>query len=100
MVWLGAQVSRPENRWGGQNRSGYLNPRLDELWARVMASIDTKEREGHLIEAAKVMIEDAMVVLTHWTPDVVAYNADLVGPAQYAVTYTSRIWNIWEWRWR
>jgi hypothetical protein len=46
------------------------------------------------------MIEDAMVVLTHWTPDVVAYNADLVGPVQYAVTYTSRIWNIWEWRWR
>ena len=42
------------------------------------------------------MIDDAMVVLTHWTADVVAYNADVVGPRDGAVTYTSRIWNIWE----
>jgi peptide/nickel transport system substrate-binding protein len=100
MVWLGRNLSTPENRWGGQNRSGYLNPRLDEAWGKALGSIDTKEREGYLIEAASIMIEDAMVVLTHWTPDVVAYNADLVGPRENAVTYTSRIWNIWEWRWK
>jgi peptide/nickel transport system substrate-binding protein len=100
MVWLGRNLSTPENRWGGQNRSGYVNPRLDELWARALGSIDQKEREGHLIEATTVMVEDAMVVLTHWTPDVVAYNADIIGPRENAVTYTSRIWNIWEWRWR
>lgn len=100
MVWLGRNFSTAENRWGGQNRSGYYNPRLDELWSRVLGSIDPREREVHLIEAATVMIEDAMVVLTHWTPDVTAYTADLTGPTQPAVTYTSRIWNIWQWRWK
>jgi ABC-type transport system substrate-binding protein len=100
MVWTGRQVSRPEGRWSGQNRTGYVNPKLDDLWSKVLGSIDPKEREGYLIEASKVMIDDAMVVLTHVMPDVMAYNGDLVGPAESAVTYTSRIWNVWEYRWK
>ena len=100
MVWLSRNVSNPENRWAGQNRNGYVNPRLDDLCGRVLASIDSKEREGWLIEAVKVMMDDAMVVLTHIQPDVVAYAGDLTGPQEPAVSYSSRIWNIWEWRWK
>jgi peptide/nickel transport system substrate-binding protein len=100
MVWFSANVSRPENRWSGQNRVGYVNPRLDDLWNRVLGSIDPTEREGWLVDAIKIMMDDAMVVLTHITPDVMAYKADLVGPTQPAVVDTSRIWNVWEWRWK
>jgi peptide/nickel transport system substrate-binding protein len=100
MVWTAAQVSRPEGRWAGQNRTGYVNPRLDDVWSRVLGSIEPKEREGHLIEAARVMIEDAMVVLTHIPPEVMAHHAELVGPVEGPVSYTSRLWNIWEWRWK
>lgn len=100
MVWTAPQVSRPEARWSGQNRTGYVNPTLDDLWSRVLGSVDPKERESWLIEAAKVMIDDAMVVLTHVTPDVIAYTAELVGPVEGPVNYTSRIFNIWEYRWR
>lgn len=46
------------------------------------------------------MIDDAIVVLTHIPPDIMAYNADLVGPANTPVTHTSGLWNIWEWRWK
>jgi peptide/nickel transport system substrate-binding protein len=98
MVWTARQLSNAEARWAGQNRSGYINPRLDDLWSRVLESVDPKEREEWMIEAAKLMIDDAMVVLTHVMPDVMAYNADIAGVTQPAVTYTSRIWNIWEWR--
>jgi peptide/nickel transport system substrate-binding protein len=100
MVWIGRNVSRPEARWSGQNRTGYVNPKLDDLWSKVLGSIDAKEREGWLIEAIRVMMDDAMVVLTHVTPDLMAYNPTLVGPAQPAVVDTSRIWNVWEWRWK
>lgn len=100
MVWTSQQVSRPEARWSGQNRAGYVNPALDELWTRVLGTVDPAERERRLIEAVSVMMEDAVVVLTHITPDVMAYTADLVGPTGQAVVETSRIWNVWEWRWK
>lgn len=100
MVWFSANISRPENRWGGQNRIGYVNPRLDDLWSKVLASVDFKEREGYLIDAIRVMMEDAMVVLTHLQAEVMAYDAQLTGPTPPAVVRTSRIWNIWEWEWK
>jgi peptide/nickel transport system substrate-binding protein len=100
MVWLSRNVSRPDARWAGQNRPGYVNPRLDELWERVLGSIDPKEREGHLVDAIRVMMDDAMVVLTHIQPDVMAHSGDLVGPLPEADVQTSRIWNVWEWRWK
>ena len=48
---------------------------------------------------AQVMMDDAVVVLTHITPNVMAYDAGIVGPREPAVVDTSRIWNVWEWRW-
>jgi peptide/nickel transport system substrate-binding protein len=100
MVWFSGNLSRPENRWGGQNRSGYVNSRLDDLWGRVLASIERREREDYLIEGIRVMMDDAMVVLTHLPPDVMAHDANLIGPTSPAVVDTSRIWNVWEWRWK
>ncbi len=100
MVWFSTNLSRPETRWGGQNRIGYINPRLDDLWSKVLASVDAKEREGYLVDAIRVMMDDAMVVLTHLQAEVMAHQADLVGPVEPAVVRTSRIWNIWEWEWK
>jgi peptide/nickel transport system substrate-binding protein len=100
MVWFSANISRAENRWGGQNRIGYVNPRLDDAWNKVLASVDVKEREGHLIDGIRIMMDDAMVVLTHLQAEVMAHDADLVGPTEPAVVRTSRIWNIWEWEWK
>src|SRR5439155_20929612 len=48
MVWMSAQVPRPDNRWAGQNRPGYVNPTLEELWTKALGTIDAKEREGPL----------------------------------------------------
>ncbi len=100
MVWFSKNISRPETRWGGQNRIGYVNPRLDDLWSKVLASVDPKEREGYLVDAIRIMMDDAMVVLTHLQAEVLAHNAALVGPMEPPVERTSRIWNIWEWEWR
>jgi peptide/nickel transport system substrate-binding protein len=100
MVWFSDNISRAENRWGGQNRIGYVNPRLDDAWSKVLASPDAKEREGYLIEGIRIMMDDAVVVLTHLQAEVMAHHADLVGPTEPAVVRTSRIWNIWEWEWK
>ena len=52
-----------------------------------------------MVDGVRIMMDDAMIVLTHIMPDVIAYDARLVGPAKSAVEDTSRIWNIWEYRW-
>jgi peptide/nickel transport system substrate-binding protein len=100
MVWFSTNISRPETRWGGQNRIGYINPKLDDLWHQVLATVDPKEREDYLIQGIQVMMDDAMVVLTHFQAEVLAFNGDLTGPSDAPVEKTSRIWNIWEWEWR
>ncbi len=99
MVWTSRQVARADNRWSGQNRNGYVNPALDELWLKVLGSVDDREREGYLVEALRVMQDDAMVTLTHLQPEVMAYRSGLTGIQQPSVVGTSSFWNIWEWRW-
>ncbi len=100
MVWLESNLSRPENRWNGQNRSGYVNLRLDELWLKMLGSIDPREREGLLVDALRVMTEDAAVTPTHVQPAPTAYRAGLVGPTEPSTVGTATLWNIWEWQWR
>jgi peptide/nickel transport system substrate-binding protein len=100
MVWLTPRLSAAENRWSGQNRSGYVNPELDRLWPKATATIDAKEREGLLIEALKIMTADAAVTPTHLQPQAMAFRAGLVGPKQPWVNDSAQIWNPWEWRWQ
>ena len=57
-----------------------MNPKLDDLWGRVLGAIDPKERERWLIEALTVMMQGAMAVLTDAQPDVMAHAAGLTGP--------------------
>jgi peptide/nickel transport system substrate-binding protein len=44
-------VARPENRWGGQNRSAYVDPESDSIVERLLTALDQTERwnlEGDL----------------------------------------------------
>jgi ABC-type transport system substrate-binding protein len=97
MTWTTPNVARPDNRWRGSNRSGYVNPRVEELWGHVLGTIDPEDRQKWLIAAITVMMEDAVAVLTHITPNVMAYNAAIAGPTEPAVVDTARIWNVWQW---
>jgi len=97
MVWTSDNVSGPENRWRLGNRNGYTNPRLDELWQRVMTTVAFREREPLLIDAMKVMAEDAVVVPTHLQPRVMAYPTGITG-VKHPQTGVY-IMSPWEWRW-
>src|SRR5262249_54277365 len=72
MVWVKERVSLPENRWAGSNRSGYVNPTVDELWPRMMGTIDRAQREALLIEAVQAISLDAVIVPTHFQVDAMA----------------------------
>jgi peptide/nickel transport system substrate-binding protein len=99
MAWTSEQLSTAENRWGLGNRNGYLNPRLDELWERVMTTVILQERERYLIEALQLMTADAAVVPSHLQPRVFAYPARLSGIHE-VVPASNSLAISWEWRWQ
>jgi peptide/nickel transport system substrate-binding protein len=99
MEWVTANISTPERRWAGNNRIGYSNPLLDDVWTRALGTVDPREREPLLVEGIRLMTEDAVVTPTHLQPRAVAYRHGLTGPREPWVDERAIIWNIWEWRW-
>ncbi len=99
MGWLSSNVTTAENRWGGDNMSGYHNPTLDQLWPRVLATIDAKDREPLLINALTAMTNDAVINPTHLQPRSMVYRSGITGPQEPWVGESALIWNAWEWRW-
>ena len=99
MVWISQSLSTPQNRFGGQNRNGYINPVLEENWLKALATVDLAERERYFVTALRAMNEDAVVNPTHLQPRPLAYRRGIVGPAESADGGGAFLWNVWEWRW-
>ncbi len=99
MVWISQGLSTPQNRFGGQNRNGYVNPVLEENWLKALATIDLREREGYFITALKAMNEDAVVNPTHLQPRPLAYRRGIVGPQETVDGGGAFLWNVWDWAW-
>jgi peptide/nickel transport system substrate-binding protein len=99
MVWVSTQVPRADNRWTGQNRPGYVNPALEELWMKVLGTIDRRERDGLLVQALQLMMDDAVVTLTHLQPGVMASSADIAGPELPDLAVAAgALWNVGQWQ--
>jgi peptide/nickel transport system substrate-binding protein len=99
MGWLSTNTTTPENRWSGDNMSGYVNSTLDQAWPKVLATIDPKDREPLLVAALSAMASDAVVNPTHLQPRSMAYRNGLTGPKEPWVGESALVWNVWEWRW-
>jgi peptide/nickel transport system substrate-binding protein len=101
MVWTSDKVSLPENRWSGFNRSGYVNPVVEELWPKMLGTVDRGQRETLLVEALKALSADANVVTTHLQVNVTAYVDGLLGLREPGLGAPGgTVWNTWEWHWR
>lgn len=101
LVWVSSRLSLPENRWAGSNRSGYVNPVVEDLLPKVMATIDRPKREALLIDLLVAMSSDAVILPTHLQVDAAAHADGLVGIREPALGASGgTVWNTWEWRWR
>src|SRR5439155_15667095 len=56
------------NRWAGRNRSGYTNPRADELLDRLKSTVDARERVPLLQEQIKIFTTDVVLMPIYWEP--------------------------------
>ena len=55
----------PEKGWGAWNWSRYSNAKVDQLLTQALASVDVKQRETYVREAAAVALNDVAVIPLH-----------------------------------
>lgn len=51
--------------WGTANRSGYSNPRVDDIYSRAVVALDAAERQALWREGMRIAMEDAPVLPIH-----------------------------------
>ncbi len=89
-------VSRPETRWFGQNRGGWLNPDFDRVIDAWLTTLDENQRQQQAAQAAKIMTEDLGVIPLHFNPAANAFANGITG-VQLKAPDVEQTWNIYEW---
>jgi peptide/nickel transport system substrate-binding protein len=69
---------------GGNNYSGYSNPRVDELLADAAASIDVDERAALYGEAVTQVQQDEPLIYLYRTRSLTALTNEVAGVSTYA----------------
>ena len=94
----GAAVARPENRWGGVNRGGWINPEYDRLLDIFLSSLDRGERNRAAVDALKIASQELPVLPLYYLSLAAAFTSSLRGPTGGYSGDTS--WdNVRDWHW-
>ncbi|HZT06504.1 MAG TPA: ABC transporter substrate-binding protein [Chloroflexota bacterium] len=91
-----SEIPRPDNRWSGSNRGGWVNPEFDGLVDRLNSTLDRADRVGLLSDMARIFSEDAAVISLYFNPTTTAVAAGLTGP-QPVVPTSDVAWNVHLW---
>lgn len=61
-------VASAANQWAGRNRSGYANPRADEVLDKLKMTVDPRERLPLLQEQIRIFTSDVVLMPLYWEP--------------------------------
>src|SRR5205823_3273693 len=67
------------NRWNGNNRGGYSNPRVDAILDRLVVTIDTTERLQLHKDLLREQMGDVALIPLYWNADPVLAVKGLTG---------------------
>lgn len=94
----GGAVALPENRWGGVNRGGWVNPEYDRLLDVFVSSLDRVERNRAASDALKIASVELPVLPLYYLSLAAAYTSSLRGPTGGYNGDTA--WdNVPQWHW-
>jgi peptide/nickel transport system substrate-binding protein len=85
-------------RYAGSNRGCWTNPEFDRLYQVASTSLDRAERGNAIVQALKIVTEDAGKIPLSYRADALAFRKGLVGPGA-RWPGQGDVWNIHEWRW-
>ncbi len=88
-----------ENRWIGNNRGGWMDPRFDALSTAFATTIDSSQRVQQVAQMATIFSQSLPALPLYFNPIPVAHISALTGPR--VVPPDSAIaWNVYEWDFR
>ncbi|MEA2642811.1 MAG: peptide/nickel transport system substrate-binding protein [Chloroflexota bacterium] len=94
-----SQISTPENRWVGRNRSGWSTDAYDRLFDEFSRTLDRTQRTQQIATMVRMLTDQLPTISLYFSPSTSAFVADLVGPA-VAAPGSDVTWNVHEWSWR
>jgi peptide/nickel transport system substrate-binding protein len=93
-------TARPETRWTGSNRYGFVNREYDRLVEAWETTLARPERIQHLAQMERIVMEELPTIPLYYNPRVIAYAAGLKGVARKLVDEGGVERKLWEWEWQ
>ncbi len=96
--WLcrdGAEISRLENQFNGQNYERWCSAEYDALWDEYAATSDPDQRAEMAKQLNDMLAQEVVNIPLIFRGDVSAHANDLAGVAMNS--WDSQLWNIGEW---
>jgi ABC-type transport system substrate-binding protein len=94
---MSCRIPRPENRWNGSNRGGWVNPEYDRLGEAYAITLDRNERAQQVAEMVRLFTDDVAAASLFFRTQPWVYVSAIksvdreVAPEAYAA------WRIHEW---
>jgi peptide/nickel transport system substrate-binding protein len=97
--YVSSNASRPETRWFGSNRGGWISPEYDQVINSWLTTLQPSQRHEQLARAVGIMTDDLGLIPLHFNPGVIAYATGITGPT-FKSSDAEITWNIHEWEYR
>lgn len=98
-IFTSVECPGPENALAGRNDGCWSNPDFDRAAGLAIATLDEREREAAVVDAIRVLLDDAAVVPLDYPVENIAARRGLIGPGARLPAQRGATWNIHEWRW-
>lgn len=97
-LYRGSEVTTAENRWRGENRTGWANPEYDRILDAFNVTLDPNGRIQQRAQMAKILTDELPSLVLTPNPNSHAYLNTVKNVAQNVLLTTGAItWNIHEW---
>jgi peptide/nickel transport system substrate-binding protein len=101
-----ANLTTPQNRWAGANKSGFTNPEYDRLYEAFFSTLDQNDRTNQFVQMERIVTDQLPAFITHFQVNTTVVSAALRGPTTEIKNIgdltpsTLRYFNIHEWEWK
>lgn len=92
-------IPRPENRWNGGNRGGWVNADYDRLVDEFNRTLDRAERTQQVARMLRMLTDEVPSIPLFFRAQLLAHAPSIRGPA-VAAPESTYVWNVHEWEWQ
>jgi ABC-type transport system substrate-binding protein len=98
-IYHSRNAARPENRWTGSNRYGFINSEIDGYIDSYLNTVDGDERIRSLAQIERVAMDQLPALPTYYHAVVIAHTASLKGVTQNLLRTGGVERMMWTWEW-